>query len=482
MTIRTKLLVVLPLLLLFTNVTALFLYRTGQMTQSSYESMMDRILLYNRTVKQAERYVQSVYDYLVNPSETRERAVQDMTAETAAARKTWESEPAGLSEGGDRIGFMHLLDTLSEQAASAIVAGRELRTEKALQEYEQAERTLSFIREDGSQLIDRELTGYVPIFARLSQEVAKLHTFGVYVLLLNTLLSVATAFWISRSVTTPVTRLVRMATDFSEGKRTPPEALPERSNDELGLLIDTFHRMQDDVTASMEREKAGLEKDRMLKELELQALQSQIHPHFLFNTLNVISKLALLEGAGKTSDLIVSLSGLMRYNLRRLDRPSTLREELRHVEQYIAIQQARFRDKIRFETDIAESVLDVPLPALTIQPIVENAFVHGIEDRMEGAVVRLIVRPAGDEVRITVTDNGVGMKPETVQALLRLEPVPAEQESSGIGVRNVVKRLQLFAGRGDLVDIESRIGQGTAITLRLPVGKGETDDPLIDRG
>ncbi len=189
---------------------------------------------------------------------------------------------------------------------------------------------------------------------------------GAAVFVINTLLSIVLAVWISRSITVPVGRLVDMAKQMSKGN-LPVDPAPIRSSDELGLLSNAFKQMSTDLKTLIEKDKESLEKDRLVKELELQALQSQINPHFLFNSLNVLSKLALLEGAEKTSDLIISMSNLLRYNLRNLDQPVTLQDELENVKEYITIQKARFRDRIRIEMDIDESVLQEPIPSLTLQ-------------------------------------------------------------------------------------------------------------------
>lgn len=121
---------------------------------------------------------------------------------------------------------------------------------------------------------------------------------GAAVFVINTLLSIVLAVWISRSITVPVGRLVDMAKQMSKGN-LPVDPAPIRSSDELGLLSNAFKQMSTDLKTLIEKDKESLEKDRLVKELELQALQSQINPHFLFNSLNVLSKLALLEGAEK---------------------------------------------------------------------------------------------------------------------------------------------------------------------------------------
>lgn len=214
-----------------------------------------------------------------------------------------------------------------------------------------------------------------------------------------------------------------------------------------------------------------LETDKLVKELELKALQNQINPHFLFNTLNSLSKLALIEGAERTSDLTVTVSSMLRYSLRELNRLVPLRDEVEHCHAYITIQKARFRDRIAFDSSIEEACLQIEVPPMLLQPLVENAFIHGIEAMESGAVIRLAVRMDNEDVLIAVSDNGAGMTEETRLSLLR----PGEDgtarsggQSTGIGTRNVFRRLALLYGREDLVDIQSAPGEGTTVTIRIP--------------
>jgi len=472
MTIRTKLLVFFPLLMLLTNAIALFLFANANAAQSSYGAQMERVLSYNLTVQAAETYVQAAYRYMLDPSDANERAAADAERALRERRERIAAASGGLADAAVRIGWARQLDTLAAQAAETAKASEAGRRAEALASYEAAERTAAYVREDGQRLVEMELRGYVPLYEAMSREIAKLNRYGALVFCVNTALSVALALWISRSVTVPVSRLVRMASDVSQGRFAPLPASAAAAPDELGVLSEAFANMQRGVRELMEREKADLERDRLLKDLELQALQSQIHPHFLFNTLNVISKLSLIEGAERTSDLIVSLSKMLRYNLRNLDEPVALRDEVAHVREYIAIQRARFRENVSFELDVDEAALDRPIPCLTLQPLVENAFHHGIGDNERGAAVTLRIRPVGDEIWITVRDNGAGMSEDVRRSLLRLEPPEGREnrESTGLGVRNVLKRLQLFTGREDIVAIESEPGRGTAITLKLPGG------------
>lgn len=476
MTIRRKLLLFIPLLVLLVNSVTYFLFESGKIVQMSYDRTMARILLYQQSVQTAEDHLKTLYAYLLNPSDGRSAELERSREELLGARRALTETAASTPAGAAARGYVNLLDTLLEQEQAALGAAKAAELRPALDRYEEAETTTGFIREEGLHLVDTELSVYQPVYKQIQLETGRMDRLGAAILAVNTVMSIVIAIWISRSITGPVSRLVAMARQVSTGNlRLEP---PPRTADELGILSDAFTQMSADLTVLIEKDKESLEKDRLVKELELQALQSQINPHFLFNTLNVLSKLALIEGAEKTSDLIVSMSSLLRYNLSRLDRPVTLRDEIGHVKEYITIQQARFRDRVAFETDIDEAALDVPIPSLTLQPLVENSFLHGIADMEQGAVIRLEAVRAPDHVRLTLSDNGAGMTEGERRALLRLEETEAGSGSkpsagTGIGTRNVFKRLQLFYGSGGLVDIESGPGQGTKVTIRIPAGGEE---------
>ncbi|EXX87519.1 membrane protein [Paenibacillus darwinianus] len=484
MTIRRKLLLFIPLLVLLVNSVTFFLFTSAQTVQKSYEAMTERMLLYKQAARTADDNLRLLYAYLLNPNDN-----GSALAEFDNARARLQEQRAALTGAGSGSlppaslrSYTYMLGTFAEQASAARNSAAAADPRSALAHYEDAEQTTAYIREEGQRLVDLELSFYQPVFKRIQSENERMNRLAAAVFVLNTLLSVVLAVWISRSITGPVSRLVRTARQMSKGNFSV-EPSP-RSNDELGILSDAFERMSTELKTLIERDKESLEKDRLVKELELQALQSQINPHFLFNTLNVLAKLALLEGAERTSDLIVSMSNLMRYNLRKLDTPVTLRSELEHVKEYFAIQQARFRERIRLELDIDESALQAAIPSLTLQPIVENAFVHGIAGREEGAVIWLKIGRVPHGIRIRIADNGAGMSEHVRLALLRLEAESDNRQSTGLGTRNVFKRLQLFYGRSDLVDIDSVPGEGTAVSIVIPEEKEDenTHVSAVDRG
>jgi len=487
MNIRRMLFIVIPALFILNNAVAYFIFDSGRTVQQSYNVMLDRVLLYKQIAEQTQGNLRALNTYLLDRTENSRQSYTSQREELTHLRESLSAQRMTIPTTDLTVrSYRNMIDTFIAQEAVVIEAlnGQEPLAYAAY--YEEAERTAAFVSEEGYHLIDVELSYYQPFYRQILIQTDMMNDWGVAILILNTLISIAFAYWISLRITVPIKQLASTARQISDGnlQASPP---PISEHNEFGILSKAFVRMQDNLRQFIMKEKESLEKDKLVKELELEVLQNQINPHFLFNSLNVISKLALIEGAEKTSDLTVSMSNLLRYNLRNLDRPVMLRDEVEHAKEYFTIQQARFRDRIQFETDIDESGLDVYVPVLTLQPILENVFVHGIEGMEEGAEIKLAIAREQDEMRISISDNGVGMSEQVRHSLLdlRSEPLHSERkgQSTGLGTRNVFRRLELFYGRNNLIDIHSEPGQGTTVLIRIPVARKEDGDvSLTDRG
>ncbi|MBY0021099.1 nitrogen fixation/metabolism regulation signal transduction histidine kinase [Paenibacillus jamilae] len=481
MTIRTKLLLFIPLLVVFANIIAYFVFQSGKVVQQSYDEMLGRILLIEQTSESAEGNLNLLYTYLLNPRD--ETGVQGPTEYQLKQLKGRIQEVSDSTDPSfAEEDYMNLLATFLEQKQAAVLDAKAQDPQSAFEHYIEAEKTVGYIHEEGQRLIDAELAYYRPLIENIRNKNEQMNGLGVALFGMNALMGVLLAIWVSRSITGPVGRLVGLAKRIATGDLNI-EPQPRR-DDELGVLADAILQMSADLSILIEKDKQSLEMRRLVKELELLALQNQINPHFLFNTLNVLSKLAILEGAEKTSDLIVSLSNLLRYSLQKLDKPVTLQEELDHISEYVTIQQARFRDRIRFDLHFDASVLQQQIPALTIQPFIENAFLHGVADMENGAIITLTLSRAGEDVQIEISDNGKGMTEETRLSVLRLEGGAESSSSTGLGMQNVFRRLQLFYEKEGMVEIRSHIGLGTTITIRIPVKKEseQTNVSVVDRG
>ena len=300
---------------------------------------------------------------------------------------------------------------------------------------------------------------------------------------------------------TPVQQMIGASREVTRGEFDSPD-LPAPRQPEMAQLTEAFnhmkHSMAEQVTTlreknEMERElhrqkTEALELQNRMERSRLQQLRSQIDPHFLFNTLNVILQTAGQEKAYRTQALITALSHLLRYSLMSNDEQVPLAREVRIVDEYYSIYHVRFGDRVKMVWRISDSLdlTETMVPSFILQPIVENAFKHGISPKEEGGVVRIRINPLRDKglLYISVCDNGVGIRPEQLAQLKAALAQPGERWEH-IGVYNVAARLRLLDKRGRLV-IRSHPGRGTAISMYLPLvellEEDLDDDTPVDRG
>lgn len=210
------------------------------------------------------------------------------------------------------------------------------------------------------------------------------------------------------------------------------------------------------------------EQGRLLLEARLDALQRQINPHFLFNTLNSIASLVRLEPE-LAREMVVKLANILRVLLKQRDAFVPFRDELAFTDDYLAIEVVRFGEKLRVVKEIAPETLDLSVPSMLLQPLIENSIKHGLEPRISGGTVTLRSRMAGDCLLIEVEDDGVGIDPERDNASASGFVRP----STGIGMRNVRERLEVLFGTAAVMHIESRPGRGTSVNLELPMVRPE---------
>ncbi len=199
------------------------------------------------------------------------------------------------------------------------------------------------------------------------------------------------------------------------------------------------------------------EQGRLLVEARLAALTSQINPHFLFNTLNSVSSLIRTD-PNQARVMVVRLSTILRRLLRKTENFSPLRDELSFIEDYLSIEVVRFGDKLRFEKDVAVDTLDMLVPSMLLQPLVENSIKHGLSSKIEGGTIRIRANRIGSRLQLVVEDDGVGISEARLATLL----------NQGIGVTNVNERLKVLFGNDYRMWIDSQPGQGARIQIEMP--------------
>ncbi|TVX99391.1 sensor histidine kinase [Paenibacillus cremeus] len=249
--------------------------------------------------------------------------------------------------------------------------------------------------------------------------------------------------------------------------------------DELTSLASSFNSMMDRLRLVIKKES---DLQRMKHELEIRAMQAEINPHFLYNTLEAINWIGRMNNIPKICDMTTMLAEIMRYSISNRQDLVRLEEELAHVKRYLNIQKIRFEDKLSILIDVDEALHHILIPKLTLQPMVENAVVHGLADKDGVGRIRISGRSQEDRAVLMVEDNGCGMPEEKVNALLSNQQDEYRIRQS-IGIKNVDSRLRLFFGEPYGLQFKSVVGRGTRVTIHLPMNQGGNQDAgRVDRG
>lgn len=349
---------------------------------------------------------------------------------------------------------------------------------------------ISYVNELNTRQLDRNSIHYV----YMSQQIKVASTLNIVLILDIILLAFSIVFKMSRSMIDPIVRLSHSVGEVAMGQFDTEEIIVE-TKDELEILARAFNKMKYSIRVYIEelKEKAFMEaslKDQQMENLKMQslldnarlyALQSQMNPHFLFNTINAGVQLSMIEGADRTSEFLESMSRLFRYNINQLDKIQavTVGQEVDNIRDYYELIKVRFGELITFKFVIDEAGTSYLMPPLILQPLVENAYMHGLSKKEEGGWINIQVLNKVSEIIVVVEDNGIGISQEQIDGIFNensQEVALIKDYSNGIGLKNVIERLELFYKRKNLIVIQSHLNQGTKIICTLPHIKGESND------
>jgi len=449
----------------------------NQKSIQSYNEILQRYLALNQSLTASQHSVKYLNNYMIDPSVSNYENFQDSKQLMIDAQKQVNrlKNEQNVTEVINYLAlFQSQLDSM-ELAMRSIQVGH---NELATVHFNESIQISEFIAEATLSLIRKEVATSEQVYISLIGQSINLANIGMWALIMIIMLVVLLSYWFSAGITRPIRILTKAARDISRGNFD--EKIKVETRDEISFLASTFDQMRSNIKNLIQeiKKKAELEKSLqeyqlLLRESELKTLQAQMNPHFLFNTLNMLSKKAYLEGAEETSELISTVSGLLRYNLRQLDRKVTLREELEVIEQYFQILKARFPQRLEYQIQINANIDQIEMPSMILQPFVENAFIHAVEPNEEGGRISVQVQDQGEWVVVHIEDNGPGIEPQMMKRIndscfkgkkLEWESI---QESTGIGISNAASRLAIFYQRNDVFRIESVVGKGTCITLKL---------------
>ncbi|MBT2288789.1 sensor histidine kinase [Paenibacillus albidus] len=293
--------------------------------------------------------------------------------------------------------------------------------------------------------------------------------FGLIVGTVSVIVAILMAVILAWRLATPIVSLARSIQGF--GMMKEQEVQTSNRVDEIGLLETKLSQMSYRIREHIRTEyMISLEK----KSAELKALQAQINPHFLQNTLQMIGSMLFKSNPADSYEVLRSLSEMFRYIIREPDDLATLQAELNHLNHYLQIQQQRFSSRLSYTTDVDRSLLASVLPKLTLQPIVENAFVHGLDNKQGLWELEITVAARGSDCLICIRDNGIGIeesKLTELRARLKQQNGSPWTQGDRIGLQNVASRIHMhFGGRYGL-EVDSTPGQGTTVTVIIPLQK-----------
>jgi sensor histidine kinase YesM len=287
-------------------------------------------------------------------------------------------------------------------------------------------------------------------------------------------------------ITNPLLRLSAMAAELSAGNFDVGD-IETGSVREMDQVVEAFNRMkneirqfieeirwQENIKAEYMRERMrNMKMEGLVRHMEIYALQAQMNPHFLFNTLNTGMQLAIMEGADKTAEYMECLAQLFRHIIRNKEIIVPLRHEIEGLHYYFSILRVRFPKNLDLALDYDESILDAcKAPVSILQPLVENCVIHAFKEMPARSSIIVRAEKQGNCLVLSVRDNGCGMGEEIAEKLLHPLSLDESSQSRVMGLENVIQRLYFFyPDDPDVVRIETKRGEGTAIIIRIDTGR-----------
>lgn len=302
----------------------------------------------------------------------------------------------------------------------------------------------------------------------LTKELQKLGTFNLGINLIFFFIIILVSYVIAYNITKPLGKLNTLMKKVTQGNFKIRSDV--KGNDEIASLSENFNIMVKEIDALIDELKIAYE---TRSKIRLEALQAQINPHFLLNTLNGVKWMVTMKGDLESSKMISDLGYLLENTIGRNEEMIRLSEELKCIESYVSIQRMRYGNRFSLENEIEERLLDFKVPCLFLQPIVENCIIHGLEDKDENGIIRIKGYSEEKYIKIQISDNGKGMSESEISTIMEIINED-KGRFTNIGVRNVDERIKLIYGNNYGISITSKPGYGTTVEILLPLA-GEVE-------
>lgn len=303
-----------------------------------------------------------------------------------------------------------------------------------------------------------KVIGIIPL-REISADLLPIQKQMIKTLMIGIFISSILSFLLSYVIVHPIRATVLAMHRFSEGDFEV--RLSEERKDEFGEM----NRVFNETTRKIEELMHEVTNSKLLnKEMEFKALQAQINPHFLYNTLDAIGWLCEEERCQDAVEMVNALAKLFRISISKGHELITIQKEVEHARSYLKIQNFRYKNQFSYDFQIEEDCLQYYCNKITLQPIIENAIYHGLDRMVDEGHIQIRIYSEGEDVIFRVEDNGVGMSEEQCRSILHKEP----GDNSGIGIKNVNDRIKIYFGKEYGLSIESELDVGTCVTIRMP--------------
>lgn len=384
--------------------------------------------------------------------------------------------------------ILQMSDSYLEKTGDAVGAKRGRNVSRFKECYGQAEKIYEYLQSNINSMNTTVFLNNSNNYSVLRSSLNVLVGFSVVALGVVMAIAITWIVAMTRSITKPLIQLADAANEIAKGNIDVQFPIV-RTNDEVSTVAKACNKMIDSIREYIRETRENYRRENQLienelimkndlKEAQLKYLQAQINPHFLFNSLNAGAQLAMMEGAEKACIFIQNMADFFRYNVRKMDKDTTLFEELQMADNYIYILNVRFSGDIHYGRQVDERLASVVMPSMILQPIIENAVNHGIRDMEGRGEIRISVYGKDEDICISVADNGKGIEAETAARIMRGERAHSQsgKDSAGIGMDNVRNRLCRYYNREQVMEIKGVPEGGTEVILYIPREKGELED------
>jgi two-component system sensor histidine kinase YesM len=388
--------------------------------------------------------------HLINPSTQKPFGFLVMSID----KKIWEDSFGRDTEGFETNRYMVMKPEVGKNAAGVVYfTGKDEEKQQILNAYDNNDNSVFLFSS-----YTNSITGWSIMNVITKQELEKdsdyILRIVILVMVTMILVSIAAATLISRYITNPLNQLAKTISEVEAGKR---KVMTQFDDSEVGRIGNRFKAL---VNNNLELREHLLNMEIKEKDAQLLLLQSQINPHFLYNTLDALYFMALIEQADDIADMVQALSNMFKLSLNRGDKLIALRDEIDWMKDYMKIQNFRFQDRFILHIDVEEELLDYKILTFLLQPILENAVYHGLESQIGAGNIYLSARRRKDILYLSIRDDGVG-----IQDMSKLE--------KGYGIKNIKERIRLNYGSDSSVTVTSGTNVGTTVCITIPYQEGE---------